>query len=57
MNELGDHYEELRLGNRRRKKPRLPTEKCIYDKYWVCFDITKCARCRHNADLLSKLIP
>ncbi len=41
------HYEELRLGNIKREKPRLLGQPCVYDKYWVCFDM-KCTWCKHN---------
>ncbi len=49
-----EHYEEFRCGHFRKKKPRLPTETCVYDKYWVCFDLTRCTWCRHSP--LSKTI-
>lgn len=56
--EIGDHYEEFRLGAFRVRKSRIPTEKCIYDEYYICFDKNKdCEHCRHKADLLSKIIP
>ena len=49
-----DNYEESRLGNIKREKPRLPSQPCVFDKYWVCFDLTRCTWCRHSP--LSKTI-